>query len=268
LDQLFEKQILWQDVVRYFTTWNLAVVRRVFLAAVALLLTGRWSLAQQRPTGEQSVREVLDIQGLVSRALRVAYTVEKEAEQLLRQAVQQSFDRLEVPGTSVRELSLESSEASLSLVRQSSALSENTAPLSILLSRSMDPTTTLEATKIAFGLAKDLSVQLLTLASALIGLTVIFSKYIKKSHKIFEMLLVVFVLLAYLVSILSGIYTIMKLTGSLAPVGGAIRFTIDAARPAAICQIVSFLIATILFTVYGIIAIVTLWKNRDEVAAS
>src|SRR6266851_3380330 len=112
----------------------------------------------------------------------------------------------------------------------------------------------LEATKLAIGLAKDLSVQLLTLGSGLIGLTVILSKDIKKSHSTFEMYLVVSILVAYLFSILSGIYAIMKLTGSLS---GPVTFTLDAARTAATCQIFAFLLATGLFTIYGIIAIFT-----------
>jgi hypothetical protein len=53
----------------------------------------------------------------------------------------------------------------------------------------------LEATKLAVGLAKDLSVQLLTLSSALIGLTVVLSKDVKKTHNWFELLLVILVLL-------------------------------------------------------------------------
>jgi hypothetical protein len=53
------------------------MLRRAFLAAVALLLTGRMSRAQQRPTGEQTVPEVLNIQGLVTQALRVAVRVEE-----------------------------------------------------------------------------------------------------------------------------------------------------------------------------------------------
>jgi hypothetical protein len=122
----------------------------------------------------------------------------------------------------------------------------------------------LEATKLAIGLAKDLSVQLLTLGSGLIGLTVILSKDIKKSHSTFEMYLVVSILVAYLFSILSGIYAIMKLTGSLAPVSGPVTFTLDAARTAATCQIFAFLLATGLFTIYGIIAIFTLWRNRSQ----
>ena len=53
------------------------MLRRAFLAAVALLLTGRLSNGQQRPTGEQTVPEVLNVQGLITQALRVATRVEE-----------------------------------------------------------------------------------------------------------------------------------------------------------------------------------------------
>jgi hypothetical protein len=81
------------------------MLRRAFLAAVALLLTGRFSYAQQRPTGEQTVPEVLNIQGLITQALRVALRVEEGAEQMLRQAADQAFRRIEVPNVRLRELS-------------------------------------------------------------------------------------------------------------------------------------------------------------------
>jgi hypothetical protein len=80
------------------------MIRRAFLAAVALLLTGRLSFAQQRPTGDQNVREILNIQGLVTKALRVAASVEEGAERQLRQAVEQAFGRIEVPNVRLREL--------------------------------------------------------------------------------------------------------------------------------------------------------------------
>ena len=85
------------------------MVRRAFLAAVALLLTRRLSFAQQpapRPTREQNVRDVLDIQGMVTKALRVAAKVEEGAEQQLRQVVGQAFGRMEVPNVRLGDLSL------------------------------------------------------------------------------------------------------------------------------------------------------------------
>jgi len=131
----------------------------------------------------------------------------------------------------------------------------------------MDQTTTvLEATKLAVGLAKDLNVQLLTLSSALIGLTVVLIKDVKKTHNGAELLLGVLVLLAYIVSIACGIYAIMKLIGSLAPVGGTAVLSVDAARPATGLQIFAFLVATGLFSLYGVIALVTFWWRGDQAA--
>ncbi|SEN41014.1 hypothetical protein [Bradyrhizobium sp. OK095] len=122
----------------------------------------------------------------------------------------------------------------------------------------MDPTV-LEATKLAVGLAKDLSVQLLTLSSALIGLTVVLIKDVKKSHNGAELILAVLVLFTYIVSIVFGIYAIMKLIGSLAPVSGPVVLGVDAARPAAGWQIIAFVVATGLFSVYGVVALVSFW---------
>lgn len=125
-------------------------------------------------------------------------------------------------------------------------------------------TIALEASKLAVGLAKDLSVQLLTLSSALIGLTVVLIKDVKKSHNGAELLLAVLVLLAYLVSIACGIYAIMKLIGSLAPVSGPVVLGVDAARFAAGLQIIAFLAATILFSLYGVVAFISFWWRGDQ----
>jgi hypothetical protein len=121
-------------------------------------------------------------------------------------------------------------------------------------------TTTLEATKLAVGLAKDLSVQLLTLSSALIGLTIVFAKDVKKTHSWLEVLLVILLLFLYLASISCGIYAIMRLIGSLAPIGGPVVLGVDAARSATEWQIGTFLVATVLFSIYGVIAIIAFRK--------
>jgi len=123
---------------------------------------------------------------------------------------------------------------------------------------------TLEAAKLAVGLAKDLSVQLLTLSSALIALTVVLVKDVKKTHNGAELFLVVLVLLAYIVSIACGIYSIMKLIGALAPVEGPAVLSVDAARTAAGWQIATFVVATILFSLYGVIAVVAFWWRGDQ----
>jgi hypothetical protein len=122
----------------------------------------------------------------------------------------------------------------------------------------------LEAMKLAVGLAKDLSVQLLTLSSALIGLTVVLSKDIMRIHTTREMLLVFAVLSTFLFSIACGLYSLMRLTGSLAPVAIPAKLTLDAARAGATWQIIAFAVATLLFTLYGCVAIFTFWRDRNQ----
>jgi len=80
------------------------MLRRVFLAAAALLLTGRLSRAQQPPSGERTVPEVLNVQGLIGQALRIATRVEDGAEQMLREAAARAFGRIEVPNVRLRDL--------------------------------------------------------------------------------------------------------------------------------------------------------------------
>jgi hypothetical protein len=126
----------------------------------------------------------------------------------------------------------------------------------------------LEATKLAFGLAKDLAVQLLTLASAFIGLTVVLSKDIKQRHSAIELILVFSVLVVYFVSVLSGVYVLMKLTGLLAPLDNQIKFSLDAARPSAAAQIGTFVLATLLFGLYGAVAISDLYRKGRPTASA
>ncbi|MFX7784747.1 hypothetical protein ABTJ92_21225, partial [Acinetobacter baumannii] len=80
------------------------------------------------------------------------------------------------------------------------------------------------------GLAKDLNVQLLTLSSALIGLTVVLIKDVKKTHNRRELALVGLVLVIFIFSIGCGILAIMKLIGSLAPVDKLPVLSVDEAR--------------------------------------
>jgi hypothetical protein len=122
-------------------------------------------------------------------------------------------------------------------------------------------TINLEATKLAVGLAKDLSVQLLTLSSALMGLTVVLVKDLLRPNTVFKMFLAFAVIGAYLISIICGLYALMRLTGSLAPVTGPVALSLDAARGGAACQIYAFGFATLLFLIYSGKAIVALWWN-------
>ncbi|MGL6061123.1 MAG: hypothetical protein ACRC1G_10600 [Bradyrhizobium sp.] len=127
-------------------------------------------------------------------------------------------------------------------------------------------TITLEATKLAVGLAKDLNVQLLTLSSALIGLTVVLIKDVKKTHNRRELALVGLVLVIFIFSIGCGILAIMKLIGSLAPVDKLPVLSVDEARWVTGAQIIAFLTATFLFSLYGFIALVTFGRKDDRAA--
>lgn len=120
----------------------------------------------------------------------------------------------------------------------------------------MDPAVvSLEAAKLAVGLAKDLSVQLLTLGSALIGLTVALSKDIKNVPSRAESFFVTFTLIVYFVSLMAGVYTLMKMIGILAPVGGPGVISLEEARTGALVQIVAFSVGTVLLILYGIFAV-------------
>jgi hypothetical protein len=80
------------------------MIRRAFLATSALLFSRRLAFAQQRPSGSENVRQVLDVQGLVTKALQVAAVVEKEAELRLRSAVDRAFSIVEVPSVPLNAL--------------------------------------------------------------------------------------------------------------------------------------------------------------------
>jgi hypothetical protein len=116
----------------------------------------------------------------------------------------------------------------------------------------------IEATRLAFGMVKDLNVQLLTLGTALIGATVIFSKDVKKDHNWAELILAILLLLFLLASMVFGVISIMKLIGVLAPVYAKPAFTVDAARGATRMQLYSFGFGVILFVLYGIISMLSL----------
>jgi hypothetical protein len=109
-----------------------------------------------------------------------------------------------------------------------------------------------QAMSLSFGLAKDLSVQLLILASALIGLTVVIAKDIKKTHQLLDERILRAILLIYPASMLFGICEIMTLVGSAASRNGAVwGWSIDSARVSALLQVVAFGVATGLMVFYG-----------------
>jgi hypothetical protein len=119
-----------------------------------------------------------------------------------------------------------------------------------------------QAMSLSFGLAKDLSVQLLTLSSALIGLTVVIAKDIKKTHKLSDERILKAILLVYPVSMFFGICEMMTLVGSAASKNGsAWGWSIDGARIWALAQVIAFGAATGLLVAYG-------WRSLSVLRAA
>lgn len=73
------------------------MLRRAFLAALALFLTGRFSIAQKAAPVDRTVPDVLNFEGMITQALSIAAKVEDGAEQMLRDLARQGYERLEVP---------------------------------------------------------------------------------------------------------------------------------------------------------------------------
>jgi hypothetical protein len=103
--------------------------------------------------------------------------------------------------------------------------------------------------EVAFVMAKDVSTQLITVSSAIIGLSVTFIKEFKfETGK-----LLAFSWLLYLFSIVFGILTLMFLTGEvavLAKTNGQFDFSWRALSGAGL-QIICFFIATLLLAWFG-----------------
>jgi hypothetical protein len=117
-----------------------------------------------------------------------------------------------------------------------------------------------EPQKLAFSLAFDLAKQLITIATGILALTVTFRKDIAGgANKVEKWLKIAWV--AYLLSVLSGIWTMMALTGSLMPTppqAPVLIFEENVRRPAA-AQVLFFLAATLSLILYGIRA----WPKKS-----
>jgi hypothetical protein len=112
-----------------------------------------------------------------------------------------------------------------------------------------------DPTELAFKSASDLAQQLITLSTSILALTITFTKDILKNPSQKSIASIKIAWLVYLLSIIFGIWTLMAVTGTLAPINhqdcnpklqimGNIRF------PAAL-QIISFIIGTALIIWYG-----------------
>lgn len=111
-----------------------------------------------------------------------------------------------------------------------------------------------EQRKKAFDFAQDVAKQLITLATAVITITLTYNKDFAKHATEGNRQLVVFSLYLFLVSILFGLWTLMALTGNLQPTSGSGTPSIRTANVTlpAILQIICFLVAMFLVILFGI----------------
>lgn len=119
--------------------------------------------------------------------------------------------------------------------------------LSVLLNQV--PADSYDIAKQGFGFAKDLAQQLITLSSAILALTVTFSKNGPTPHLLLKSAWAV-----YLFSIVCGIWHMMALTGTLFQASEATNPTLriegNVVLPAAL-QVLSFIVATLLVILFG-----------------
>ena len=115
-----------------------------------------------------------------------------------------------------------------------------------------------EQTKLAFEFASDLSKQLITLSTGILALTITFTKdTMGVAGKPIRLLL--FSWVSYLVSIFFGIWSLMALTGSLAPLAvidpNAVPVIDFNVRLPSALQIISFIFSTALIIRFGWISL-------------
>src|SRR5438093_11141888 len=114
-----------------------------------------------------------------------------------------------------------------------------------------------ERSKKAFDFASDSTKQLTTLATGIVTLMITFSKDIVGGKPgLWPRLILAVAWFIYLLSIGFGIQTLLALTGTLEPVGPQAQTCKASIRGANVtipsaCQIVTFLIATLLTVVFG-----------------
>ena len=116
-----------------------------------------------------------------------------------------------------------------------------------------------ERRKKAFDFAQETSKQLLTLATAVIGLTVTFGKDFIGNVSGFPRTLVVACWVLMLVSILCGLCTLMALTGTLEPqnpeqAAGEPSINGSNVKLPAIAQVLTFLFALVAAVTFGLVA--------------
>lgn len=108
--------------------------------------------------------------------------------------------------------------------------------------------------KLAFDFAKTLSQQLITLSTAIIGVTVTFTKELKIGSSGVSKKLIRVSWVLYLISIVCGIWHLMALTGNLAPAEGPPVLDLRGlnVRLPAILEVISFLLATVMLILQAV----------------
>jgi hypothetical protein len=105
--------------------------------------------------------------------------------------------------------------------------------------------------KESFAFARDTTKQLLTLSTAILTLTVTFQADIVADQSAATIDLLTAAWIAYLVSIVFGLATLMMLTGTLAATADDASINTLQIRVPAILQAITFLIATTLVAWFG-----------------
>lgn len=113
-----------------------------------------------------------------------------------------------------------------------------------------------EATKLGFEFAKEVATQLITLSTALLTLTIAFTKDLFSGKPRHGQIVLPLAWAVHLLSIIFGVLTLMALTGTLMPVESEsrqLRFGPNVRVMAAV-QIVCFAIGTVLLVWHGVLA--------------
>jgi hypothetical protein len=130
-------------------------------------------------------------------------------------------------------------------------------PLVALL-QIMDPTQSF------FNFASDLSKQLITVSTGIVGLSITFLKDVHKKAPGANDWALKWSWLSYLTSVIFGFWTLMALTGALTRMvdrsSSVVEIDIRLQLPASL-QIIAFIIATILLVKYGISALKSLGSS-------
>jgi hypothetical protein len=105
----------------------------------------------------------------------------------------------------------------------------------------------------SFEFAQDTTKQLITLATAIVALTITFVRDLAQAAPNWSLYVLAIGWLAYFVSILFGVFTLMTLTGAVHHVQATIDE--DSLRKMAVGQVLAFIAGTALAIVFGVAAV-------------